>query len=131
MTPLMLLMVKITLGTALAGSGWWLAWYLRRGGWGNPLGRVLIIDRVLIIALLGLSAFSIYLGLNRQTSLVFAWIQIGLLASIGPVMVWLIFVVRRVSHATRRCPNNHLILAAARFCPQCGAASPDLERQAD
>lgn len=127
----MLQVAKVTLGTALAGSLWWLVWYLRRGGWRNPLGRVLIIDRVLIIALLGLSAFSIYLGLNRLTSLAFAWVQIGLLASIGPVMVWLLFVVRRVSHATRRCPNDHVVSVAARFCPRCGVAIPEAERPAD
>lgn len=130
MPPLMLLLVKVFLGTALAGSAWWLAWYWRRG-WHNPLGRVLIIDRLLIIALLGLSALSIYAGFNRLDSMVAAWIQIGLLALIGPVMLWMLAVVRRVSRATRTCPNGHVVSVIARFCPRCGVAVPEAERRAD
>lgn len=114
-----MLLLKISLVSSLAGSGAWLLWYWKRG-WGNPLGRVLIIDRIIILALLGLSALSIFAGLNRQTSLAVAWVQVGLIASIGPVMVWLLFVVRRAGQAVRRCPDGHLVSVQARYCPRCG-----------
>lgn len=118
--PLLLIpLLKVFLVTALAGSGAWLLWYWKRG-WGNPLGRVLIIDRIIIIALLGLSALSIFAGLNRQTSLAVAWLQIGLIASIGPVMAWLLVVVRRAGRSVRRCPDGHPLPAQARYCPRCG-----------
>ena len=118
--PLMLPILRLVLATALAGSAGWLAWYIRRGGWGNALGRVLIIDRLIIIALLSLSALSVYLGLNRFDSIAVGWADIGLLSTIGPVMVWLIFVVRRATNATRRCPEGHLVSVLARYCPRCG-----------
>lgn len=123
MPALLILLLRVSIVTALAGSGAWLLWYWRRG-WGNPLGRVLIIDRIIIIALLGVSAVSIFAGLNRQTSLAAAWAQVGLIASIGPVMVWLLAVVRRAGRSVRRCPDGHPVPAQARYCPRCGRPAP-------
>jgi threonine/homoserine/homoserine lactone efflux protein len=116
-----MLLSKVFLGTSLAGMIAWVIDYSLQHGWSNPLGRTLLVKTVILLALLGLSALSLYFSLNF---LVLEWAQVILLGFIGPVMVWRMVAFRRVSQATRRCPNGHTVSLLARFCPACGAAVP-------
>jgi hypothetical protein len=127
-SPLLMLFSKIFLGTALAGMIAWVVDYSLQHGWQNPLGRTLLVKTVILLALLGLSALSLYFNLNL---LVLEWVQVILLGLVGPVMVWRMVAFRRVSSATLRCPNGHVVSMLARFCPVCGARVPEVPRRAD
>jgi len=130
-SPVLVLLLKIFLCTSLSGLAFWIVDYSLHRGWSNALGRTLLVKSFLLLGLLGLSALSVFLNLNRNTSIAVAWLQVALLALIGPVMVWRSLVFRRVARATRRCPNGHVVSALAIYCPRCGEPISAQGRRAD
>jgi hypothetical protein len=56
--------------------------------WRNPIGRTIVIKDILLTLVLIPSALSLFLHFSRLTSEVASWLDIVLLGSITPVMLW-------------------------------------------
>lgn len=83
------LLLKIFLITGFVANAAWVALYSRLARWwGNPVGRTLVIEAALIGVLLVPTTMSLFFNLNRLTSEVTAWIDVGLIGLITPVMGW-------------------------------------------
>lgn len=120
---ILILLDRVAVLIALAGCLAWIWEYTVNQGWRNPMGRTLLSKTSLLTGLLALSAVSLLISLSRLWQEVFAWAGLAMLAMIGPVMAWRMIVFRRVSRATRMCPNGHAISLTAAFCPVCGAVA--------
>lgn len=127
----LVLLDKVFVLTSLASCLAWIVEYTLNRGWRNSLGRTLLTKTALLAGLLGLSALSAFFHLNRTTSLWVAWVAVVMLGLIGPVMLWRMWVFRRLQHASRRCPNGHPVTPLARFCPRCGVRIPEPGSRAD
>ena len=129
MTGLMLA-ARICDVLALAGTVAWLADYARSRPWRNPLSANLAAKTLIIAAFCALTAVGLFTRLNRHNTVIIAWCQVILLGSVGPVMVHRMWAFRRLG-VTRECPRGHVVSAAARFCPECGARMPGSAGPAD
>lgn len=122
---LQLLLSKIFLCTSLAGTLAWIADYSRDKWWNNVVGQNLVTKTVIIALLLMTSLLGAFFRLSPGFIYWLRWFDIGLLACLGPVMVWRIVVFRRVSGAVVRCRNGHVVSSGARYCPECGVRMSD------
>lgn len=121
---LLLVVTQVCLGVALFGLGSWAVYYSRHRGWRNAMGRTLLIETVLLFAVLALSGLGVYFSIADEET---AWAEAVLVGLVGPVMIWRLWVMLKLSRAVRKCPNGHTVSVAATFCPVCGA----LVREAD
>jgi hypothetical protein len=122
--PVQLLLTRICLCTSLAGTLAWIFDYSRDKWWNNVVGRNLATKTIIIALLLIVSLLGAFFRLTPGFIYWLRWADITLLAAIGPVMVWRMFVFRRVTAATVRCPAGHFVSSGARYCPQCGTFMP-------
>ena len=95
---LILLLFKIVTVSGFVSLAAWIGDYTRMAKWWkNAIGRTLVTKTALIAALLVPSALSLFFHFNRLTSHIAAWIDIALLGSVTPVMLWRIVVFRKIS----------------------------------
>jgi hypothetical protein len=64
--------------------------------WKNPIGRTIVVKDLLLILILAPSVLSLFFSFNRLTSHVASWIDLILLGSLAPVMLWRIAVWERI-----------------------------------
>lgn len=83
------LALKVVVVSAFMSLVAWIAIYTRLAAWWrNPVGRTLVAKTALIALLLVPSALSLFFQFNRLTSHVAAWVDVGLIGLITPVMIW-------------------------------------------
>lgn len=83
------LLLKAALISGFASIATWILVYTKVAKWWrNPVGRSLVIKSGLVAALLVPTTLSLFFELNRKTSLVVAWADVGLIGLITPVMLW-------------------------------------------
>jgi hypothetical protein len=117
-----LLLYKVFLGTSLAGSLAWVIYYFRIGVH-SVLGKNLLIKTLIICGLLAISLLASMFRLNPAVLRALTWVDLALIASIGPVMVWRFAAFRQMNAAAAvECPNGHFVSADAMFCPRCGVS---------
>lgn len=115
-----MILARIFLCTSLAASLAWTVDYSMNGAWRNPVGKNLIVKTLIIVGLLTVSALASFFRLSPFWIMVIRWADLGLIAVIGPVMVWRMRVFRKYAGAVIRCSNGHFVSSGALFCPQCG-----------
>lgn len=74
--------------------------YSRWADWiRNPIGRTIVLKDFALILVLIPSLLSIFWHFNRLTSHIAAWFDIGSFALVPVLMVWRIFVFRKIHRA--------------------------------
>lgn len=71
-------------------------WWTKARCWTSPIGQTIIFKDVALILVLVPSLLSIFLHFNRLTSYVAAWFDVGSFALVPVIMVWRIFVWRKI-----------------------------------
>lgn len=100
---LVILLLKVFLVTGEASLVIWMILYtIYQPWWRDPVGRTLVIETLLIAGLFVPSILSLFFHFNHLTSQVAAWIDLGLIAAVTPVMLWRIAVWRRIHHDARK-----------------------------
>ena len=74
----------------------WAPWFR------NPIGRTIVLKDFALILVLLPSILSIFFSFNRLTSHIAAWFDVGSLALVPIIMIWRIFVFRKIHHDARR-----------------------------
>lgn len=88
-TQLITLLLRIGLIAGFLSILLWVALYTYWARWWkNTVGRTLVIKDILIAILLIPTTLSLFVHLNRANSLTVAWIDVGLIGLIAPVMCW-------------------------------------------
>lgn len=90
-----ILALRVVVVAAFVSLVAWIVVYTRLAPWWkNPIGQTLVVKTTLIALLLVPSALSLFFHFNRLTSHLAAWIDVGLIGLITPVMWWRIHVWR-------------------------------------
>lgn len=74
--------------------------------WSNPVGRTIVIKDLALILVLVPSILSIFFQFNRLTSHIAAWSDVASFGAIPVIMVWRIFVWRRIHKAGQLSGND-------------------------
>lgn len=96
---LLLLLVKIMLIADMVSIAVFVGDYSRLTRWGwarNPIGRTIVIKDLFLLAVISLTAMSVFFQFSRLTSLVAAWIQVGLLGAMAVAMLARVVVFERL-----------------------------------
>ena len=94
---LILLLLKIILIADVISIVAFVADYTRLAPWWrNPVGRTIVTKDALLVLVLIPSILSMFFTFNRLSSHIAAWVDVVLLGSMAPVMLWRIVVWRRV-----------------------------------
>lgn len=117
-------LARVFLAIAVISCVVWIVDYSRTGWWRNPVGQNLVVKTSLLTLLLSLSLLASLLRLSPVSAAVIRWADLGLVALIGPVMMWRVRVFHRVGLAIVRCPAGHPVSVASKFCPACGLLLP-------
>lgn len=84
-----ILLLKMVLISGFASIAVWICVYTKVAKWWrNPVGRSLVTKSALVAVLLIPTTLSLFFDLNRKTSLIVAWADVGLIGLITPVMLW-------------------------------------------
>jgi hypothetical protein len=98
-----ILAFKVVLIAGFLSLTGWIAVYTRLAEWWkNDIGRTLVVKTALIALLLVPSILSLFFHLNRLTSMTAAWVDVGLVGLITPVMLWRIAVWLRIYRSGRQ-----------------------------
>lgn len=81
----------VTIVAFVAYYTWLVPW------WKNPIGRTIVVKDLALILVLLPSVLSIFFHFNRLTSYVAAWCDVGSFALVPVIMVWRIFVWRKLA----------------------------------
>lgn len=99
----LILAFKVVTVAGFASLAAWIAVYTRLAKWWqNDIGRTLVAKTALIALLLVPTALSLFFHLSGRTSLAMAWVDVGLIALITPVMLWRIAVWLKVYRAGKK-----------------------------
>ena len=100
---LLVILLKIALPFGFFGLIQWVAVYtvLERRWYRQAIGQTLVTKTLIVAALLMLTSLSVYFNLNRYDEIWVAWIEVALIFSIFPVMVWRSVVWVRTSRMGR------------------------------
>lgn len=97
-----ILLLKVScLSGFLSLTAWVVIYSFLAPWWRNPIGRTLVAKTALVALLLVPTALSLFLHFNRLTSHIAAWIDVGLIGLITPVMIWRSVVWVRLHKAGR------------------------------
>jgi uncharacterized BrkB/YihY/UPF0761 family membrane protein len=80
----------VTIAAFIACYSRWAPWHR------NPIGRTIVLKDVALMLVLIPSILSIFINFNRLTSHIAAWFDVGSFALVPIIMVWRIFVFRRI-----------------------------------
>lgn len=69
---------------------WWAPW------WRNQIGRTIVVKDLLLIVALLPASLSLFFHFSRLTSRVAAWADIAMIGLIAPVMIWRVWVFRKL-----------------------------------
>lgn len=89
----------VTITAFIACYSRWAAW------WSNPIGRTIVYKDISLILVLLPSILSIFLSFNRLTSHIAAWFDVGAFALVPVIMIWRVFVFRKI-HKAGQLPQN-------------------------
>ena len=67
--------------------------------WKNAIGRTIVCKDIALILVLVPSILSIFWHWNRLTSHIAAWFDVGAFAMVPVIMIWRIFVFRKIHEA--------------------------------
>ena len=97
---MILLLLKIILIADVVSIVAFVADYTRLAPWWrNPIGRTIVVKDILLVLVLIPSVLSLFFTFSRLSSHIAAWVDVVLLGSLAPVMLWRIVVWRRVQAA--------------------------------
>lgn len=86
---LIIIILKAGLITGFASLVLWIAVYTRLAPWWrDPVGRTLVIKTALIAAVFVPTTLSLFFQFSRLSSHIAAWVQVGLICLVTPVMLW-------------------------------------------
>ena len=74
--------------------------------WRNAIGRTIVIKDLLLIVAFIPSLLSLFLQFNRLTSHLAAWLDVAMISLISPVMLWRIWVFRKIHEQGRIPPDD-------------------------
>lgn len=87
--PLLLTLYKITLVSGeVSLIGWIVLYSILAPWWRNPIGRTLVAKTALIALIIVPSILGLFFHLTIAAHNYVAWIDIGLVGLITPVMIW-------------------------------------------
>jgi hypothetical protein len=118
--PVVILLSRIFLSTSLAGCLAWVVDYTRQRGWHNVAGQNLLTKTTILALLLLIGLLTSLFRFSHDVEVVLSWAYVVLLAAIGPVMVWRMWVFHRLGSVTAKCPAGHVVPVSARYCHVCG-----------
>jgi hypothetical protein len=94
--------LKVSLATGFVSLVLWVAVYTKLtnlAAWRHPLGLTFIIKSLLLAALFAVVGMSTFVNLGPRTSEIVGWVDVLLIGSVTPVMVWRTAVFIRFDRA--------------------------------
>jgi hypothetical protein len=102
----LVLALKVALICGFASLAAWVAIYSALAPWWlNPIGRTLVAKTALIALLFIPTTLSLFFSLNRLSSLIVGWVDMGLIGLVTPVMLWRCVVWLKL-HRSGRLPQD-------------------------
>jgi hypothetical protein len=104
---LITLLLRTFLISGFLSTFTWVAVYTRLARWwGNPVGRTIVVNAVIVSTLLVPTTLALFFKLNRLDSLVTAWVDVVLIGAITPVMCWRIVIWTRLARTPGEQEND-------------------------